>query len=200
VTVTHRTSFAGALVVMAIGAVLAFAVQGSPRYLDIHATGLILALGAAADLAIRALIADSPLLSQESADVAAVVEPLGEPVLDAAGNPVVVPNPGSAMARPPLIAPPPGTVPPGSTVETLVVTDEPYYPAEASGGEGAAGAGGAAGVPGATVPGAAAPHVPGAVPAAARPESPVAVTTITGRPVRPRPGVAGSRRRWGRRS
>jgi len=186
VTVTHRTSFAGALVVMAIGAVLAFAVQGSPRYLDIHATGLILALGAAADLAIRALIADSPLLSPESAEVAAVVEPLGEPVLDAGGHPVVVPNPASATARPPLIAPPPCTVPPGSPVETLVIADEPYYP-EASA------------VPGATVPGAAPPHVPGAVNAPASPESPVAVTTITGRPVRPRPGAAGSRRRWGRR-
>lgn len=185
-TVTHRTSFAGALVVMAIGAVLAFAVQGSPKYLDIHATGLILALGAAADLAIRALIADSPLLSPESADVAAVVEPLGEPVLDAAGNPVVVPNPSSPMARPPLIAPPPGTVPPGSPVETLVITDEPYYPAETP-------------EPGTTVPPTAAPHVPGAVSAPASPESPVAVTTITGRPVRPRPGAAGSRRRWGRR-
>ncbi|WP_157436705.1 hypothetical protein [Actinospica robiniae] len=182
-TVTHRTSFAGALLVMAIGAVLAFAVQGSPRYLDIHATGLILALGAAADLAIRALIADSPLLSPESADVAAVVEPLGEPVLDAAGNPVVVPNPGSPMARPPLIAPPPGTLPPGSPVETLVITDEPYYPAE---------------TPGATAAAAASPHVPGAVTAPASPESPVAVTTITGRPVRPRRNVAGSRR-WGRR-
>lgn len=186
VTVTHRTSFAGALVVMAIGAVLAFAVQGSPRYLDIHATGLILALGAAADLAIRALIADSPLLSPESADVAAVLEPLGEPVLDAAGNPVVVPHPGSAMARPPLIAPPPGTMPPGSPVETLVITDEPYYPPGSA-------------VPGGTDPGAVASQVPGAVSAPASPESPVAVTTITGRPVRPRPGAAGSRRRWGRR-
>ena len=185
-SVTHRTSFAGALVIMAIGAVLAFAVQGSPKDLDIHATGLILALGAAADLAIRALISDSPLLSPASADVAAVVEPLGEPVLDAAGNPVVVPNPASPMARPPLIAPPPGTMPPGSPVETLVITDEPYYPAEAPG------------APGATVPGAGSPLVPGAVSAPASPESPVAMTTITGRPVRPRRNVAGSRR-WGRR-
>lgn len=190
VTVTHRTSFAGALLVMAIGAVLAFAVQGSPKYLDIHATGLILALGAAADLAIRALIADSPLLSPESADVAAVVEPLGEPVLDASGHPVVVPTPAAPTARPPLIAPPPGTVPPGSPVETLVITDDPY-PAEAPAVPGVPGA------PGASVPGAAPPHVPGAVAAPASPESPVAVTTITGRPVRPRRGADGARR-WGR--
>jgi len=182
VTVTHRTSFAGALVVMAIGAVLAFAVQGSPKYLDIHAAGLILVLGAAADLAIRALVADSPLLSQESADVAAVLEPIGEPVLDAAGNPVVVAN--AAAPRPPLIAPPPGTLRPGSQAETLVVTDDPYHlaPDAAAHGTGTA---------------AASPRIPGAVAEPGSPESPVAVTTITGRPVRPRSRPPGARR-WRR--
>jgi hypothetical protein len=196
---THRTSFAGALVTMALGAVLAFAVQGSPKYLDIHVAGLILVLGAAADLTIRAVISDSPLLSQETADVAAVVEPVGEPVLDAAGNPIVVANPASAPARPPLVAPPPGTRSAGPMPETLIVTDEPYYPTVASPpaaglprpSSAAAAARREAAVGGAEI-------IPGAVPTPPEPESPVAVTTLTGRPVRPRSGPAAPRRRWRR--
>lgn len=121
----RRTSFAGALLVIAIGAVLAFAVHGSPRALDLRTAGVILILGGAADLLIRSLIADSPLLSRQTADVAAVVEGVGEPVLDAAGNPIALPNAAAhGRARPALIAPLPGTMPPGSAAETIVVTDE----------------------------------------------------------------------------
>ncbi|MBR7837166.1 hypothetical protein KDL01_28070 [Actinospica durhamensis] len=191
---THRTSFAGALVTMAIGAVLAFAVQSSPKYLDLRTAGVILMLGAAADLLIRTLIADSPLLGRESAEVAAVLEPIGEPVLDAAGNPVIVPNPASSPIGPPLVGPAPGTVPqghavpPGNTVppghlgDTLVVTEEPYPT-----------------VPGAASPGdqtAAMPVAP-STPRTSGPDSPAAVTTLAGRPVRPRSDmVSEQRRRW----
>jgi hypothetical protein len=121
-----RTSFAGALAVIAIGAVLAFAIPGTPKDFDLQTAGVILVVAGAADLFIRSLISDSPLLGRRSADVAAVVEPLGEPVLDAAGNPVAVPNPASPVTRPPLVAPLPGTMPEGSVAETIVVTDQPY--------------------------------------------------------------------------
>ena len=191
---THRTSFAGALVIMAIGAVLAFAVQSSPKDLDLRTAGLILMLGAAADLLIRTLIADSPLLGRESAEVAAVLEPIGEPVLDAAGNAVIVPNPASSPIGPPLVGPPPGTVPvgtmaPGHTVppgdlgDTLVLTEEPYptVPRPASPGDQA--------LP--VTP--STPHTPHT----SGPDSPAAVTTLTGRPVRPRSDmVSEQRRRW----
>jgi hypothetical protein len=100
-----RTSFAGALVAVALGAVLAFAIQGSPKDLDLHATGLIIMVAGLADLIIRFAISNSPLLSPETAAVAAVVEPLGEPVLDVFGNPImpVAPSRGlepAAMAVP----------------------------------------------------------------------------------------------------
>ena len=88
----RRTSFAGALVAVAIGAVLAFAVHSSPKDLDLQEAGLIIMLGGVADLLVRFAVADSPLLSSQAAEVAAVVEPSGEPVLDAAGNPVFLPN------------------------------------------------------------------------------------------------------------
>jgi hypothetical protein len=186
----RRTSFAGAMVAIAIGAVFAFAVQGSPRDFDVQTAGLIVVLAGAADLLVRSLVADSPLLSKQSADVAAVVEPLGDPVLDAAGNPVSVSNP-AGQARPPLVAPLPGTMPPGATPDTVVVTDE--Y--------------GAVRVPS----GSAEQDTPGqpsyeeavrgmSVDPLDTPESPVAVTTLTGRPVRPRGrGFGGARRRVWRR-
>lgn len=203
----RRTSFAGALLVMAVGAVLAFAVQGSPRDLDLQAAGVILILAGAADLLIRSLIADSPLLSPQSADVAAVVEPVGEPVLDAAGNPIAVANPSAAgQTRPPLIAPLPGTMPPGAAAETLVVTDEygvthlpPQAPWPASPESAAVPQPQApqpqpqppAGPSGGGVPGFDEAAYGAAVRAATgdpldTPESPVAVTTLTGKPVRPR--------------
>lgn len=100
----RRTSFVGALFVVAVGGVLAFAIQASPTWLDLHATGLIIMLAGVADLVIRFVLGDSPLLPQETADVAAVVEPLGEPVLDVFGNPIV-------MAPPSVLQPPPLEVP-----------------------------------------------------------------------------------------
>jgi hypothetical protein len=167
-------------------------------------------LAGAADLAIRSLMVDSPLLSRQTAEAVAVVEPIGEPVLDAAGNPIAVPRPASGgRSRPPLLAPLPGTVPPGSAAETIVVTDEygvAHLPAPS-----------AAATPTAATPAASpalgnparplAPPAPSAQGTAAdgaidpayaaavsadsgdpldTPESPRTVTTLTGRPVRPR--------------
>jgi hypothetical protein len=84
----RRTSFFGALTAIAIGGVFAFAIQSSPNWLDLRVAGMIVMIAGIADLLIRFAIRDDPLLSQEAADVAAVVEPLGEPVLDVFGNPI----------------------------------------------------------------------------------------------------------------
>lgn len=84
----RRTSFFGALTAIAIGGVFAFAIQSTPKWLDLHVAGLIIMFAGIVDLLIRFVIGDDPLLSQEAADVAAVVEPLGEPVLDVFGNPI----------------------------------------------------------------------------------------------------------------
>lgn len=100
----RRTSFMGALVAIALGGALAFGVQSSPKSLDIHLTGLIIMVAGIADLLVRFLIADSPLFSPATADVAAVVEPLGEPVLDVFGNPIVNAEP---VVSPPLVVPTP---------------------------------------------------------------------------------------------
>jgi hypothetical protein len=194
----RRTSFAGALVVVAIGAVLAFAIHSSPKDFDLQIGGLLLMLGGAADLVIRSLIADSPLLSRQSAEVAAVVEPLGDPVLDAAGHPIAVTNP-AAGGRPPLIAPLPGTMPPETAPDTIVVTDDPYSVVRIP-------AAGRAQAP-SPAPAVGDPDY-GAYESAVRaesgnpldtPESPVKVTTLGGRPVRPRGrGFGRARRRQGR--
>lgn len=98
----RRTSFVGALTAVALGGALAFGIQSSPKNLDLHLTGLIIMIAGIADLVLRFLIADSPLFSRTTADVAAVVEPVGEPVLDAFGNPIVT---AETAARPPLVAP-----------------------------------------------------------------------------------------------
>jgi hypothetical protein len=224
----RRTSFIGALLAMAIGAVLAFAVHGSPRFLDLQTAGIMVMIGAAADLVIRSLISESPLLSRRAADVAAVVEPLGDPLLDAAGNPVVVPGPAARDTRPPLVAPLPGTVP---DAPTIIVTDEPSGPAVHTAMPAQPGR------PGQTVQPVqpTQPVVPPSEPVGAAqetaeswrrtdsavppahdravydnavgagaaglpdtPESPVALTTITGRPVHPR-GRGGRRSRRTRR-
>ncbi|HWG01323.1 MAG TPA: hypothetical protein VG164_05685 [Trebonia sp.] len=173
----RRTSFVGALVAVAIGAVLAFAVQASPRWLDLQQAGIIVLLGGLADLLVRFLIADSPLLSSTAAEVAAVVEPLGDPVLNAAGSPVNLP-------------PDPSVVPVVTTVvEVPVDGPEPAEPWQYTG-----------------IPAAHDRAVyERALRAAAEggsldtPESAVSVTTITGRPVRPhtrRARRAAKRGRW----
>jgi hypothetical protein len=105
----RRTSFVGALFAIAVGGALAYGVQWSPKQLDIHLAGLIIMIAGIADLLVRFLISDSPLFSPTTADVAAVVEPLGEPVLDVFGNPI---TPAQPPARPPLIAPAPTIVQP----------------------------------------------------------------------------------------
>ncbi|HWG23699.1 hypothetical protein [Actinospica sp.] len=187
----RRTSFAGAMVAIAVGGVLAFAIHASPKDFDLRAVGLIVMLGGAADLLIRSLIADSPLLGPQSADIAAVVEPLGEPVLDAAGNPIAVRNP-TASARPPLVAPLPGTMPPGDVVDTVAATGDPYGTAQMP-------AAGSTPTP-AVVGGSGYAAYEAAVRAGSgdavdTPEAPVAVTTLSGRPVRPRGRGRGARRR-----
>lgn len=109
----RRGSFFGALAVVALGGILAFAVQHSPRWLDLHATGVILIIAGIATLFLRFTVGNSPLLSKQAADVAAVVEPLGEPMLDAFGNPV---PPGVAAAQ--VMAPPVPVVPVAPTFPT----------------------------------------------------------------------------------
>jgi len=201
----RRTSFAGALLVIAIGAVLAFAVHGSPRALDLRTAGVILILGGAGDLMIRSLIADSPLLSRQTADVAAVVDGVGEPVLDVAGSPIALPTAAAyGQARPALIAPLPGTMPPGSGAETIVVTDE--YGVAHLPGPAPTAASPMPAAPSSADPGANGGSAYSSYESAVRaevvdpldtPESPVAVTTLTGRPVRPRGRGLRSRRSRG---
>lgn len=103
----RRTSFVGALIAIAIGGVFGFAIQSSPTWLDLHATGLIIMLAGIADLVIRFALGVSPLLGPQAADVAAVVEPLGEPVLDVFGNPIVTAPPPPVLQPPPLGVPVP---------------------------------------------------------------------------------------------
>lgn len=114
----RRTSFVGALIVITLGGVFAFGFQSSPRWLDLHAAGLITMVAGIADLVIRFVLGDSPLLGQEAADVAAVVEPLGEPVLDVFGNPITTAPPPTMLQPPPLEVPvpysPPANDGPGS--------------------------------------------------------------------------------------
>ena len=177
----RRTSFAGALAAIAIGAILAFAIQSSPKDFDVQAAGLILVIAGAGDLLVRTLIADSPLLSRQSAGVAAVLEPVGDPVLDAAGNPIRVQDPAVAS---------PGTMPPAAGSPVIDGAVDPFDAA--------------ARMPSAAdLPGYAADETTvGAVVGDPldTPESPVAVTTLTGRPVRPRGrGLGGARPRRRRR-
>lgn len=99
----RRTSFVGALIVVTLGGVFAFAIQSSPRWIDLHAAGLITMVAGVADLVIRFVLGDSPLLNHEAADVAAVVEPLGEPILDVFGNPITTAPPPGVLQPPPLL-------------------------------------------------------------------------------------------------
>ena len=84
----RRSSFAPALGFIAVGAVLAFAVHSSVTAVNVNLAGFIIMLAGVADLAVRFLIGASPLLSPETAELAAVLEPVGEPVLDGYGQPV----------------------------------------------------------------------------------------------------------------
>ena len=172
----RRTSFIGALLAIAIGAVLAFAVHATPDWLDLQQAGIIVLLGGVADLLVRFLIADSPLLGSDAADVAAVVEPLGDPVLNAAGTPVNVPTgyPASPVVEQTVEVPVDGPHVPGEVWQHSDIPaahDRAVYESALR----AAGEGGALDTP----------------------ESPIAVTTITGRPVRPR-GRGGRRAAWRR--
>lgn len=185
----RRTSFVGALLAMAVGAVFAFAIHGSPGYLQLQTAGVIVMIGGAADLIIRFLISDSPLLSPQAAQVAAVVEPLGDPVLNAAGEPFAVPEPDAYDVR----LPPTAAVLPAdpSSATALIVPEESATEAWRhtsvvppthghAGYDNAVGAGFGGRLPD-------------------TPEAPVSLTTITGRPVRPRGrGVLRPRnaRRW----
>jgi hypothetical protein len=104
---------------MAVGAVLAFAVHGSPGWLNVQSAGLIVMIGAAADLLIRLLVANNLPPEDQAADTVAVVEP----VLDAQGHPIVLPG-VAGHPRPPLVAPLPGTMPDPASAQTIVVSDE----------------------------------------------------------------------------
>ena len=116
----RRTSFAGALVAIALGGVLAYGVRSTPKQLDIHMTGLIIMIAGIVDLLVRFLISNNPLFSSAAADVAAVVEPLGDPVLDVFGNPI---TPAQLPARPPLTAPAPTIVQPPTQILPVVVEE-----------------------------------------------------------------------------
>jgi len=98
----RRISVAGALTVIALGGVLAFALQSSPRFLDLHAAGLIMMIAGVADLVIHFLLANSRLRGPQAADIAAVVESAGEPVLDVFGNPIAL-EPTRVLQPPPLL-------------------------------------------------------------------------------------------------
>lgn len=177
----RRTSFVGALAAVAIGAVLAFAVHATPQWINLQQAGLIVLLGGVADLVVRTAVADSPLLAKPAADVAAVVEPLGDPVLDAAGNAVSLPPAGpneewvavESLPQSPQAPQVPLDPPPSQGAAPQVVVapssnDRAVYERAVRAAEG-----GAQDIP----------------------ESEVAVTTITGRPVHPH-----TRRRFRRRS
>jgi hypothetical protein len=192
----RRTSFAGALAAIAIGAVLAFAVHASPRDFDLQEAGVIVMLGGVADVLVRLAMPGSPLMSGRGADAAAWAEPGGEPALDAEGNPLF-PLPAGYPAgpadppRPPLIAPLPGTLPgvrrrivvdPSPWAQEITIPDPGGYPAQAQASdyeraEGEGPVGPVAAADSVVTDPAQAPDTP---------EAPQAVRTVTGRPVRPR--------------
>ena len=95
----RHTSFVGALAAIGIGAVLAFAAQTSPSWIDLQEVGVILLLVGAAVLVIRTLVARSPRHGSPAGDVAAVVDPSEEP-LDAVGDAVDPPPPAPEVPTP----------------------------------------------------------------------------------------------------
>lgn len=132
-----RTSFAGALVAIAVGGVLAFAIRSTPKDLNLREAGLIIIVAGIADLAIRFLVASSPLLPAQTAEVASVVEPFGEPLLEQMGEPAVDAH-GRVITVTPATVPPthaPGFVPAGQEVEYLYEEDEYGRPYAAARGD-----------------------------------------------------------------
>ena len=140
----RRTSFAGALVVIAIGAVLAFAVQASPKDFDLQEAGLIIMLAGLADVVVRFVVAGSPLSSRRQA---VQVEPVAEPPLrdqeTMVMDPVLGSDPDPTMADPtlvldydratremPVVAPRPGYAPdtPEAPDAVRTVTGRPIRP------------------------------------------------------------------------
>lgn len=130
----NRSSFVGALVFTALGAALTFAVQPSLSWLDVRTAGVIIMIAGVCDLVIRFAVADSPLLSPQVAEVSALVEPLGEPVLDVFGNPIssVTPPSGAApvLMDPAVAAPVEQVMPIAQDPEYVEYPAYPEYPAE----------------------------------------------------------------------
>ena len=145
----RRTSFAGALVVIAIGAVLAFAVQASPKDFDLQEAGLIIMLAGVADVVVRCVVAGSPLSSRRQVvqvEPAAepslreqqtmVIDPVSEPVLgsdpdpDPMADPTLVLDYDRATREMPVVAPRPGYAPdtPEAPDAVRTVTGRPIHP------------------------------------------------------------------------
>ncbi|HEY3872059.1 MAG TPA: hypothetical protein VGM10_27110 [Actinocrinis sp.] len=133
-----RTSFAGALVAIALGGILAFAIQTTAKDINVQKAGLIIIVAGVADLAIRFAIASNPLLPAQTAEVASVVEPFGEPLLEAMGEPAVDAHGRVITVTPAIIPPthaPAFVVPPGEDAEYIYEEDEFASPYERRGDE-----------------------------------------------------------------
>jgi hypothetical protein len=132
-----RTSFAGALVAIALGGILAFAIRTTTKDLNFRDAGLIIIVAGVADLAIRFIISSNPLLPAETAEVASVVEPFGEPMLESMGQPALDAH-GRVITVTPTAVPPthaPGFVPAGQDAEYIYEEDEYSRPYERRGDE-----------------------------------------------------------------
>jgi hypothetical protein len=132
-----RTSFAGALVAIALGGVLAFAIQTTTKDVNVQKAGLIIIVAGVADLAIRFAISSNPLLPAQTAEVASVVEPFGEPLLEPMGEPAVDAH-GRVITVTPAAIPAthaPAFVPPGEDAEYIYEEDEFSSPYERRGDE-----------------------------------------------------------------
>ena len=134
-----RTSSAGALVAIALGGILAFAIRTTTKDVDLHKAGLIIIIAGVADLAVRFAIASNPLLPPETAEVASVLEPFGEPMLEPMGEPALDAHGRVITTVPPTAVPPthaPGFAPPGEeAVEYVYEQDEFGRPYERGGDE-----------------------------------------------------------------
>lgn len=122
-----RTSFAGALVAIALGGILAFAIQTTGKDVNLQKAGLIIIVAGVADLAIRFAIASNPLLPAATAEVASVVEPFGEPLLEPMGEPAVDAHGRVITVTPTTVPPthaPPLVTPAEEGVEYVYEEDE----------------------------------------------------------------------------